>query len=87
MRSAGRPWVVILAAGEGSRVKSLTRDRNGKPAPKQFCSIRGRHTLIEETLRRARRIATPERIVIVVSHRHHRWWRSELAELRSESVT
>jgi len=35
-------WVIILAAGEGERVKNLTRDRWGNPAPKQYSSIGGR---------------------------------------------
>jgi mannose-1-phosphate guanylyltransferase len=74
-------WVVILAAGEGLRVKHLTRDRRGRPAPKQYSSIDGRTTLIENTLARAKRIAPPGRIVAVVAEHHRRWWRSELAEL------
>ena len=26
-------WVLVLAAGEGQRVKQLTDDRRGRPAP------------------------------------------------------
>ena len=74
-------WVVILAAGEGLRVKHLTRDRQGTPAPKQYSSIDGRSTLIEITLARAKKIAPLERIVAVVAEHHRRWWQSELAEL------
>jgi mannose-1-phosphate guanylyltransferase len=72
------PWVIVLAAGEGSRVRALTRDRHGHPAPKQFTSVDGRTTLLGATLRRARRIAPPERIVTIVAAQHERWWRSEL---------
>jgi len=77
----GQLWVVILAAGEGSRVKDLTRDRLGRPAPKQYALIDGRRTLLDVTLERAKRIAPPERIVTVVAAQHRRWWASEPAQL------
>jgi mannose-1-phosphate guanylyltransferase len=86
MHSPGGPWIVVLAAGEGSRVRFLTRDRGGRPAPKQFSVIDGRTTLIEATIDRARRIGRPERIVIVVASEHRRWWQPELSGLRSESI-
>ena len=81
MQSNEHLWVVILAAGEGKRVKDLTRDRWGRPAPKQYALIDGRTTLLDVTLERARKIAPPERIVTVVAAQHRRWWASEPAQL------
>jgi mannose-1-phosphate guanylyltransferase len=80
------PWVIVLAAGEGSRVRALTRDRQGHPAPKQFTSVDGRTTLLGATLRRARRIALPERIVTIVAAQHERWWRSELTGMPRDNI-
>jgi mannose-1-phosphate guanylyltransferase len=40
---------IILAGGEGSRLKSLTRAITGDERPKQFCSILGDRTLLDET--------------------------------------
>jgi mannose-1-phosphate guanylyltransferase len=79
-------WVVILAAGEGKRVRHLTRDRWGLPAPKQFATIDGRSTLLTLALRRAGKLAPPERILAVVAPHHRRWWRSELACLPTGNV-
>jgi len=79
-------WVIILAAGEGKRVMDLTRDRWGLPAPKQYSLIDGRRTLLDVTLKRARKIAPPERIVAVVAAQHRRWWVSELADLPTRNV-
>ena len=79
-------WVIILAAGEGKRVRRLTRDRWGLPAPKQYSLIDGRSTLLETTIERAKMIAPPERIVAVVARQHRRWWISELADIPTKNV-
>ncbi len=43
---------VILAGGDGVRLKPLTRMITGDDRPKQFCSILGRKTLLDQTRRR-----------------------------------
>lgn len=80
------PWVLILAAGEGTRVRSLTFDRLGHQAPKQFSSIDGRQSLLGATLGRAQRIAPLERIVAIVAAQHRRWWESELRAIPADNV-
>ncbi len=80
------PWVLILAAGEGRRVRAFTRDRWGHSAPKQFTSIDGEVTLLGATLRRARGIAPPKHIVTIVAAQHERWWKSELEGIPSENI-
>ena len=40
------------AGGDGNRLKSLTRQIAGDERPKQFCSVLGKGTLLEETQRR-----------------------------------
>ncbi len=32
-------WVIVLAAGEGRRLQSLTTDARGVAVPKQYCSF------------------------------------------------
>ena len=51
--TANNEWAVILAGGDGTRLKSLTRHIAGDERPKQFCSVMGGATLLEETQRRA----------------------------------
>jgi len=86
MYSNKNVWVVILAAGEGKRVRNLTNDRHGNRAPKQYSSLDGTMTLIGATLERAKKISPPERIVPIVAAQHKRWWSLELSEIPSENV-
>ena len=43
MKSSGNLWALILAGGEGRRVRDLTKCAQGNPVPKQFFSLQ--HTL------------------------------------------
>jgi mannose-1-phosphate guanylyltransferase len=56
---------VILAGGDGTRLKSLIRQITGDERPKQFCSVIGGATLLEETQRRAALQLAPERTLYV----------------------
>jgi hypothetical protein len=63
-------WGVILAGGDGTRLKSLTRKITGDERPKQFCSVLGGATLLEETQRRAALQLAKERTLFVVNRVH-----------------
>lgn len=64
----------MLAGGEGSRLRSLTRKIAGHDIPKQFCSIFGSETLLEQTLRRAALAIEPELTSVVVTRSHERFY-------------
>src|SRR5690606_34302475 len=49
----GHRWAVVLAGGEGRQLQSLTTLGCGTPVPKQFCSLSGGRTLLEDALTRA----------------------------------
>jgi mannose-1-phosphate guanylyltransferase len=63
-------WAVILAGGDGNRLKSLTRKIAGDERPKQFCSVLGTATLLEETHRRISLQFAQERTLCVVNREH-----------------
>ncbi len=42
MQEEAGTWALILAAGEGSRLRSLTTTSSGTAIPKQFCSLYAR---------------------------------------------
>jgi mannose-1-phosphate guanylyltransferase len=79
-------WALVLAAGEGSRLRSLTRDEHGVAVPKQFCSLQGGPCLLQEALQRAASVAPLERICSVVAEQHRQWWTPLLNYLPEENV-
>jgi len=74
-----RDWAVILAGGDGTRLKSLTRRIAGDDRPKQFCSVLGGATLLEETQRRAALELPKERTLFLVNQVHERFYAQLLA--------
>ncbi|HEX7375159.1 MAG TPA: sugar phosphate nucleotidyltransferase [Steroidobacteraceae bacterium] len=85
MYSQANPWAIVLAAGEGRRLSSLTT-ANGVAVPKQFCSLNGGPSLLQEALERAGRVAPPRRVCTIVAAQHRRWWSAPLAALPAENV-
>lgn len=79
-------WAVILAGGDGTRLKSLTRKITGDERPKQFCSVLGATTLLEETQRRAALEFSRERTVYVVNRVHESYYGPILARESSASL-
>jgi len=63
-------WGLILAGGEGVRLRSLTRAIAGRDCPKQFCAVLGVETLLERTRRRAALAIAPSRTLIALTRRH-----------------
>ena len=86
MRPANRTWAVVLAAGEGTRLASLTRDASGNSVPKQFCSLNGGSALVHDALQRARHIAPPEQVCAIVAQQHSRYWRKAPHALPARNV-
>lgn len=76
--SGGKVWSLILAAGEGSRLSSLTTTAAGLSVPKQFCSLRGGASLLEEALARGEAVTPRHHALAVVAESHRRWWEAPL---------
>ena len=67
-------WGLILAGGEGVRLRPLTRVVCGDERPKQFCALLGRETLLEQTRRRAALVIPPGRVLVSLTRDHERFW-------------
>jgi mannose-1-phosphate guanylyltransferase len=67
-------WALVLAGGEGRRLRRLTRRITGDDRPKQFCRVLDRDTLLEQTLRRSALLIPRERTLAVVVDAHERFY-------------
>lgn len=86
MRDGGDRWALVLAGGSGTRLRTLTSDGAGAAVPKQYCSLSGGPSLLEEALGRARSVVPTDRIVVVVAEDHAIWWRPAVADLPARNV-
>ena len=85
MASSGKNWAIVLAAGEGTRLRELT-SQGDVVTPKQYCSLSGGRSLLGDALARATRIVSRKRIVVVVAEEHRSLWSSDLAHLPVENI-
>lgn len=79
-------WALVLAAGEGSRLRGLTKNERGIAVPKQFCSLQGGPSLLQEALQRAATVAPLSNICSVVAEQHREWWTPILSYLPESNV-
>ena len=79
-------WAVVLAGGDGTRLRSLTQLISGEDRPKQFCSVYGGKTLLAQTRARLACAIHPERTVFVLVKTHERFYRSELADVEPDKL-
>jgi mannose-1-phosphate guanylyltransferase len=79
-------WAVVLAGGEGTRLHGLTKNSHGVAVPKQFCSLQGGPSLLQEALQRASSIAPLQRVCTVVAEHHRPWWKRMLSYLPEQNV-
>lgn len=77
-RKADR-YAVILAGGDGTRLRSLTRLVAGDERPKQFCPILGDETLLDRTRSRVSAEIAPENTLFSLTRTHERFYRNSLA--------
>ena len=80
------PWAVILAGGDGVRLRSVTRGITGDDRPKQFCPLVGEDALLIETRRRVGLTVPAHRTLVVVNRAHERFYTPLLADLRTPAL-
>jgi mannose-1-phosphate guanylyltransferase len=79
-------WAVVLAGGDGLRLRSTTQKIAGDSRPKQFCSLVGEVSLLTQTRRRIDHIVQAQRQSFVVSQAHERWYRQDLDDVDISQV-
>jgi mannose-1-phosphate guanylyltransferase len=65
-------WSIVLAGGEGERLRPLIERWLGRHRPKQYCTFVGTRSLFQHTLDRADLLTSPERKIVVIAERHRK---------------
>ena len=74
MPQARHVWSLVLAGGDGNRLRALTTRPCGTSVPKQYCSLHGGHSLLEDAIARAQRVVAADRVCTIVAQQHREWW-------------
>ncbi|HEY6345449.1 MAG TPA: sugar phosphate nucleotidyltransferase [Bryobacteraceae bacterium] len=83
---AKKRWGVVLAGGDGVRLRPLTRLISGDERPKQFCALYGDLTLLEQARRRAERSIPRRQILFSLCRAHESFYLPLLSDCASQRV-
>jgi len=67
-----RDWSIVLAGGDGERLRPFIQRWLGQPKPKQYCTFTGTRSMLQHTLDRVDRLTAPARRVLVCARAHQR---------------
>lgn len=82
----GDQWALVLAGGDGTRLRDLTRQIAGAPIPKQYCRLLGERSLLEATLSRAQWFAQRERTTVILNRDHVEIGWEQIHTLPAENI-
>ncbi len=74
-------WAVILAGGDGTRLRPLTRAIAGDDRPKQFCPILDNETLLAQTLSRVALAVPADQTLLSLTETHQDFYEPIVADL------
>ena len=72
---------LVLAGGDGTRLRAATTTPTGQVIPKQYCSLEAGPCLVQQAVDRAQQIATADNVWPIVASDHERWWEKALSEV------
>lgn len=79
-------WGIILAAGEGVRVRDFLARLCGGRGIKQFSAVLGNQTMLDRTRARVRQLIRADHIVVVVSEDHRAEVSQQLSDWPPENI-
>ncbi len=86
VRSGRELRAVILAGGDGVRLRPLSRLISGDDRPKQFCPMFGDQSLLAHTRQRLAGLFEADKTLFVVTKAHESFYTDELADVDAEQI-
>ncbi len=80
-------WAIILAGGDGVRMREYLKTQQNIDCPKQFANILGTRSMLRHTIERVKRIIPLQRMRIVVNNEHLKYVHAEIPESERKSLT
>jgi mannose-1-phosphate guanylyltransferase len=77
---------IVLAGGDGSRLRASTTTVTGEVVPKQYCSLGAEACLVQQAISRAQEIAATDSVWPVVARDHERWWSTALSQVSPQRI-
>jgi mannose-1-phosphate guanylyltransferase len=84
--SVGQLWGIVLAGGEGVRLRTLARRICGDDRPKQYIPLLGKRTLLRQTLDRVAIEIPPDRTTVITLRSHSGYFAESSGGLRPPHV-
>ena len=69
----GNIWALMLAAGEGTRLRGVATSPSGTMVPKQFCSLEEGPSPLQEALSGAHAVTSNSHTSAIPAEHHRRW--------------
>ena len=66
-------WGIVLAGGEGVRMRPLIRSWIGRDCPKQYCTFVGSRSMFQHTISRVHSVVPQEHVVTIIGHGHRKF--------------
>jgi mannose-1-phosphate guanylyltransferase len=79
-------WGLLLAGGEGRRLRHFIKDLYGMDRPKQYCSIVGKRSMLRHTQDRAKLLIPSHRVLTVANYHHEDYVRDQLRGQPESSI-
>jgi mannose-1-phosphate guanylyltransferase len=79
-------WAIILAGGDGVRMREYLKTRRNMDRPKQFANIIGTRSMLQHTVERVKRIVPIQRMRIVVNNSHLKYVYADIPETERKSL-
>jgi len=77
----GQLWSIILAGGNGDRIRDLVCRWKRRPIPKQYCNFVGLRSMLQHTIARAEMMGDRQHQLTVIVRDHQHEARAQLADM------